>query len=408
MRELHFALLIAAAAPGLLVAGGRRRGPEVEILNGLTRTDVPTWTLHVLDADSLEVLHEGPTDLNVTASLAPGGSPGWFRAHDSHGNSAFLTLGKDLRLREVDETQAPPGVRAHGALSSRTIRKRPGRVEVLESGRVIASVPLADADTGMNPFDHQFLPGGRGLAIWRGSTAEKNLFLVDVPASTITEIPGVGKLWTVIVGGKGESLYAKTVAQEEGRYRYFLARVDLATGAVEPRVALLPGRAATLHPVSGTRTLLCESPEGLERIDGHSGASSPLALPATGSGLADLTMIRGSPWAVVGQSLVDLRSGQVVGDLPGFVPISARLASASRVYYSAAGPTRDLRFDRLLVFGGDAGEVVARATLKLGPGAGSMGRIQHLLEAGSGRLVALSGTASAYLDHAHHGRGRTR
>lgn len=398
------ALIIAVVAMQSGPASAERI-ETIEVFDGIRRTDVPRYDVHLVSIPALKVVTSLRSEVNVTANLSQVAGSTLFRADDEHGHEAVYRLEPSGHLiEEKDEAAANYGKEVRLNFSDDTVNiQRPGAEST--------NLPLRDAGSNANPFQYAIANRDRSAVIWRPYTPGENLWVVrNLEAPVLERVESVDLVWDVAPDPASPLAFVKWEART-GDFR--LSRLDISAAKLATLSGAAVRQGSNVTFVPGSSKLLAQD-DSIIAIDPSNGKSSTIAVPWDDDSRPSVTVVAGMPYVLISEKLVDLANGKVVAAVPGFVPISAHAVVGNNLYYSA--PLNDeegaLRFTKLVRLDLSKRRIAGQQVLPhIEPPPqhrqfyDSYG-IQEIFPLTGNRLLLLTGTFTGFMDHEHRWQER--
>jgi outer membrane protein assembly factor BamB len=104
---------------------------------------------------------------------------------------------------------------------------------------------------------------------------------------------------------------------------------------------------------------------------------------------------------IVGQDVINITTGQIIGNLPGLYPIGQVKMSNNNEYILYSAPTQGIQITKLVCYSIETNKIISEIDLKnigINPGYGKVHRI-FFIE--NDHIIVLAGSAVFYPDHMH-------
>jgi len=331
----------------------------IRLLNGITRTDVPKMTVSTYRLPSLEKIEDLPTCINVSAELEQLGER-YFEAFDTNGNEAYFVLDREYKFQPVDKKTVTSFMDAHKAQYVKQLIGRPvndKEIDIYENQKLISRFN--------SPSKHHIPADGSTFYFFNdgksvGFYDQEHLYVVkDIHHPTIATYKSPGMCFGVFGDPTCKHFYTEQM-EDGGNNRIFsFCRFDPFNAAMQPRFAVLSGKevynVGQCLYVKDLDRIVCPLNSGnLDIFDGTSGKgilSTKLFSDDRGTARA-LLKVGGKSVGLIGNKLVDISDGRILGELPGFYPLSSLDQSPDNRYllYSAESAPHTLSFTKLVLF----------------------------------------------------------
>lgn len=381
-------------------------------IDGLTRSDVPRQTVHVVKIPGMKILVEKNTVLNVSASMEQLPDTLFFRASDIRLHEGFYKLGPGWNFEKIDRSALPeraksfPWNNSSSTLTARVSREKPCKITIKDGDRMVAQFPSPLAENSVNPIsEFYFFNSGRSVCFYGG------------PFETLYVINDVSKPKLVTynnmvsyLGVFGDPSVDYFFAIEDGRNGdYYLNRFDPLKGSVKKHFVLLSNRHERYYPFgkpvvdSKTKRIFIATRYGGPSmlIDSDTGKVMSTVSLSDEDSLKHVRFLPtpGPRLALVSNKLVDLSAGKIVATLPGLHQISAtKLSKDGRflIYATDDGRTT-LQLLKLIAYDLVDRKISGTTTLKSFAKSGEMPPVvQSMWFTPDGNLVVLSGDQAMY------------
>jgi hypothetical protein len=317
--------------------------------NGLTRTDVGKFRVDIFETPSLKRIANRMTTLNSTVVLEQLGWSSMFRAYDEHNHHAYFELTKsDFVQFQVGENGSLPKV-TEKTISHFSTSQKDGKVFVLKNDRELAQVTGitngASEQWNSAPLIFNY---GRSAILYRYSEESQGspavAYIADLNRPSAVLVPEFQSLETVSADRFGKQLFGlsrDTVHDTALTQRKLVganfdykppAVATFETGVLMETELFHCGPAAALALVDAEKLRIISARNGEPRAVYYfkeifdQTQSKP-----------DFEILPGVPAAILGDRLIDMRSGKIVDRLRNFSKPSALTVDYKNqiLYYSS-------------------------------------------------------------------------